>query len=55
MTSSRVGFRRTPPSFTPRADRSSSVLCILDTETARAKRLSPASLGATLGANVWAQ
>jgi TolB protein len=36
-------------------DRSSSVLCILDTETGQSKRLSPASLGATLGANVWAQ
>jgi len=29
-------------------DRSSSVLCILDTETGQSKRLSPASLGATL-------
>ncbi len=34
-------------------DRSTSVLCILDTETGQSKRLSPASLGATLGANVW--
>ena len=34
-------------------DRNSSVLCILDTETGQSKRLSPASLGATLGANVW--
>jgi TolB protein len=36
-------------------DRSSSVLCILDSETGQSKRLSPTSLGATLGASVWAQ
>jgi TolB protein len=34
-------------------DRSSSVLSILDTETGQSKRISPASLGATLGASVW--
>jgi TolB protein len=34
-------------------DRSSSVLCILDTETGQSKRLAPASLGATLQASVW--
>lgn len=34
-------------------DRTSSVLCILDTETGQSKRISPASLGATLGASVW--
>jgi len=34
-------------------DRTSSVLCILDTETGQSKRLSPASLGATIGASVW--
>ena len=34
-------------------DRSSSVLCILDTETGQSKRLAPANLGATLEASVW--
>ncbi len=34
-------------------DRTTSVLSILDTETGQSKRLSPASLGATLGASVW--
>ena len=34
-------------------DRTSSVLSILDTETGQSKRLSPASLGAALGASVW--
>jgi TolB protein len=34
-------------------DRTTSVLSILDTETGQSRRLSPASLGATLGASVW--
>jgi TolB protein len=34
-------------------DRTSSVLSILDTVTGQSRRLSPASLGAALGASVW--
>ena len=34
-------------------DRSSSVLCILDTETGNSVRISPTSAGAVMQANVW--
>jgi len=34
-------------------DRTSSVLCISTPRPARANALSPASLGATIGASVW--
>ena len=36
-------------------DRTTSRVCILDTETGKSTPISPASFGSTLQANVWAQ
>lgn len=58
---SKAAFDGVEPSWLPDGrhlvytarDRSTSVLCVLDTETGKSKRLSPTSVGAATKASVW--